>query len=127
MQCSRCNAELPDDANFCHKCGMPVTAAPEAAVTQQVDKVETDGAVAGMVHGDHAQLGGQRQYISVDPTKPDRQAVLDNYLRDLRQHCNALPLAALSEEEGPHQKARITLNSAYIDLDTTTQVPLHKG
>ncbi|MBC7233295.1 MAG: SUMF1/EgtB/PvdO family nonheme iron enzyme [Chloroflexi bacterium] len=55
---------------------------------------------------------------------PDRQSALLRYLRYLRRACNALPLAALSEEADPHRQAEITLDRVYIELDTLTQVPL---
>ena len=39
------------------------------------------------------------------------------YLEKLRRHCNALPLAALGEDEGSEED--ITLDKIYIELDTT--------
>jgi formylglycine-generating enzyme required for sulfatase activity len=57
-------------------------------------------------------------------SEPDRQAALLRYLRELRRTCNALPLAALSEEADPHRRAEITLDRVYIALDTTTRLPL---
>jgi formylglycine-generating enzyme required for sulfatase activity len=54
----------------------------------------------------------------------DQEIALRRYLNNLRRLCNALPLAALAEEEGAHRRAEITLNRVYISLDTTTQMPL---
>ena len=61
---------------------------------------------------------------SSDPARVREEEALRRYLHQLRRLCNALPLAALAEEGGPHQRAEITLNRVYITLNTTTQVPL---
>lgn len=45
-----------------------------------------------------------------------------NYLRDLRQQCQYLPLIDIAEEGDP--EAKLSLNDIYIDLNTTTPVPL---
>lgn len=45
-----------------------------------------------------------------------------NYLRDLRQQCEYLPLSRMVEEGDP--EAKLSLNDVYIDLNTTTPVPL---
>ena len=59
-----------------------------------------------------------------DPARGREQEAARRYLHQLRRLCNALPLAALAEEGGPHQRAEITLNRVYITLNTTSQVPL---
>ena len=71
------------------------------------------------------RLQSPEKPISAQPC-PDRQAeALHHYLESLRRACNALPLAAISEEADPHRRAEITLNRVYVGkLDTTTQVPL---
>lgn len=56
--------------------------------------------------------------------EPDRHAALERYLKELRRVCNALPLAAISEEADPHRRAEITLDRVYIALDTMTRIPL---
>lgn len=53
----------------------------------------------------------------VAPAK--EEPALEHYLHNLRRMCNALPLQALAEEEGPHQRAEVTLNRVYIALSTT--------
>jgi hypothetical protein len=91
MQCTNCNTELPANAKFCLECAAPVLAsagirvnqeigsvkgsvtgavlgddAPPAglnvAASQKVESVESGGTVVGAVVGEHAQVGGQRQY-----------------------------------------------------------------
>jgi 3',5'-cyclic AMP phosphodiesterase CpdA len=53
-----------------------------------------------------------------------RHAALNRYLKNLQRICNALPLAALSDDADVHRRADITLDRVYIALDTTTRVPL---
>jgi len=69
---------------------------------------------------------GARKEVHVHSSAAERreEGALTRYLRNLRRLCNALPLTALAEEEGPHRRAEITLNRVYIALNTTTQVPL---
>lgn len=56
-------------------------------------------------------------------SKLDREEQLarQNYLNNLRNECNRLPLAALAEDRDPQQKAAMHLNQVYINLNTTTQ------
>jgi formylglycine-generating enzyme required for sulfatase activity len=65
----------------------------------------------------------ERQEVHVDPARAQAEIVLERYLRNLRRLCNALPLTALSEEEGPHRRAEVTLNRVYIALNTTSLLP----
>jgi len=94
MRCKNCNTELPAQAKFCSQCGARVPAEASIqvdqeigtvkgnvagavlgdgalpaglnlAASQKVDNVESGGAVVGAVVGDHAQVGGQRQYGDV--------------------------------------------------------------
>jgi hypothetical protein len=44
------------------------------------------------------------------------------YLIQLQRYCNALPLAALGGDEGADED--VTLEQVYVDLHTTTRVPL---
>ena len=47
-----------------------------------------------------------------------------HYLEHLRRRCQTLPLAALGGEDGTGEE--ISLDSVYIDLDTTTQVQVEE-
>jgi hypothetical protein len=51
----------------------------------------------------------------------DEQLARRNYLNDLRNECNRLPLAALAEDRDPHQGAAMSLSQVYVDLNITTQ------
>ncbi len=52
-------------------------------------------------------------------TKPDLR---QRYLRRLLKNCNSLPLATLGVDE--ESGSKVTLDKLYINLDTTTSVPL---
>ena len=78
--------------------------------------------------GDHsravqAETYIERQEIYPSPVQAQKEEALIRYLRNLRRLCNALPLTALAEEEGPHRQAEITLNRVYITLNTNDYVP----
>jgi len=134
--CTQCKTELPDEARFCWKCGTPqeMTAGGQAHVEGAGSVAQGPGAVSAGAAGaavGHDVVGdvllpGARKEVHVSPsaTEQREEEALARYLRSLRQLCNALPLAALAEEEGPHRRADITLNRVYIALNTTTQVPL---
>ncbi|MFZ1599206.1 MAG: NACHT domain-containing protein, partial [Anaerolineae bacterium] len=59
---------------------------------------------------------------SPDPARPDPDAPRRQYLTELRQWCQNLPLAALGSDEGTENA--VTLDQVYIALDTNTHVPL---
>ena len=64
---------------------------------------------------------------SPDPeeiAKRQREKARRAYLTELRATCNALPLAAMGEDEG--MSADITLDHIYIALDTTTRIKKEK-
>jgi hypothetical protein len=66
-----------------------------------------------------------QNYFNVDLVEQEQkrqaQARL-HYLERLSRSCQSLPLAALGGEEGADED--ITLDQVYIDLDTTTRVPV---
>jgi formylglycine-generating enzyme required for sulfatase activity len=82
-------------------------------------------AIAAAGHVIQAEAGA---FVAIGETEGQQTAAqrdaLARYLHNLRRLCNALPLAALAEEEGAHRRAEVTLNRVYISLNTTTQVPL---
>ncbi len=82
-------------------------------------------AVGGNVGGDVLGTGARKEvhHHSSDQKRREEEA-LDCYLRNVQRLCNALPLAALAEEEKPHHRAEVTLNRVYISLNTTTRVSL---
>jgi len=80
--------------------------------------------IEGDVEGDVIAPGATKVVGPPPAAQQRREEALVRYLRHLRRLCNALPLAALAEEEGPHRRAEVTLNRVYIVLNTTTQVPL---
>ncbi len=77
-----------------------------------------------MVGGD--QIGGHQynaqgdQHIhqAPDPAREARQT----YLKRLRDHCHALPLAAMGDDQTTGES--LGLDTVYIALDTQTRVPL---
>lgn len=70
------------------------------------------------VHGDLVS-GNKTQE---DARASERDIALRRYLSALRRACSALPLAAMGGDETPDEE--ITLDRVYIDLDTTTHIPL---
>ncbi len=80
--------------------------------------------VEGDVAGDVIAPGATKVVGPPPAAKQRADEAFVRYLHNLRRLCNALPLAALAEEEGPHRRAEITLNRVYIALNTTTQLPL---
>ena len=66
-----------------------------------------------------------QSFASPDPAEEERKRqsrVRLRYLERLSRTCQSLPLAALGGEEGADED--ITLDQVYIDLDTTTRVPV---
>ncbi len=75
------------------------------------------------VNGDKTEY----HYHAPDPAEAatkQQDAARKAYLKELRSTCQALPLAALGEDEGTG--ADVTLDQIYIDLDTTTRVKIEK-
>lgn len=58
--------------------------------------------------------------LSAPKISREEQLARQNYLNDLRNECNRLPLTALAEDRDPHQGAAMSLNQIYVDLNTTT-------
>ncbi|MBM2849071.1 MAG: hypothetical protein HW418_2013, partial [Anaerolineales bacterium] len=76
--------------------------------------------------GDYIAPGGIKMEYS--PRQEAAQQIADarrRYLLRLRRVCEALPLSALGGEEGSEDE--ITLDNVYIDLDTTTPIPITPG
>ncbi len=72
-------------------------------------------------------IGKQEFYQTAEPTSKvsktfEVSAARTSYLEALARKCNVLPLAALGGEEGAEED--LTLDRIYIELDTTTPVPL---
>ncbi|MFN2136408.1 MAG: caspase domain-containing protein, partial [Candidatus Promineifilaceae bacterium] len=63
-------------------------------------------------------------YAAPPPEPSPAEKALPGYLKRLWKRCNALPLAAMGGEETPGQD--VLLEQVYIDLDTTTRVPVSK-
>jgi hypothetical protein len=82
-----------------------VTAGRDATVDQRQ--------VSLHFHPTEAEAQAARRMAQLETAEHD-------YLRALQVACNALPLAALSDEGDPHRSAAITLDRVYIELDTTT-------
>jgi formylglycine-generating enzyme required for sulfatase activity len=91
------------------------------AIAQGLEAVAV-GAGGIYTKGDYIAPGGKKV------TAPDLQVIEQEktnrarttYLEKLRRHCQVLPLAALGGEETAEED--ITLDSVYIDLDTTLNV-----
>ncbi len=89
-----------------------------------------DSAVAArnVVGRDNVELGPGATYVAPGgklvqaPKTDDSSAARKRYLANLSRLCKALPLAALGGEEGADEE--ITLDSVYIDLDTTAPFPV---
>lgn len=64
MLCNHCRQELPDDAQFCFKCGQR-TAPGGVTVGQKFDKVE-GGTATGIVAGEGALTGGLAASVKQD-------------------------------------------------------------
>ena len=84
-------------------------------------------AVGDVVEGDKqtATNGGIiNNNTTINNPKPESPAEKARciYLRRLRDHCNALPLAAMGEDQSTGE--RIGLDTVYIDLNTQTRVDL---
>ena len=97
-------------------------------VTLIVDgPIAQDGSVVvepgGMyVGGDYVTAGGTK-VTAPDPREIEREKdekARIAYLERLRRHCQVLPLAALGGDESSEED--ITLDSVYIELDTTLNV-----
>jgi formylglycine-generating enzyme required for sulfatase activity len=101
-----------------------VTGSGAAAVGEQAAAAGEGGvAVIGDIQGDLIAPGAKKVEALPSVAEQQEQAVA-RYLHNLRRLCNALPLAALAEGEGPHRRAAITLNRVYIALNITTEIPL---
>ncbi|MCP4536639.1 MAG: zinc ribbon domain-containing protein [Chloroflexi bacterium] len=122
MKCTNCNTQLPPNAKFCPECGRPAPTGANIEVrqdigtvqggevvgamlgdgtlpgglksttTQKVETVEEGGAVVGTVVGEHAQVGGQRQYGDVvhghkvaGGIHAGRDVIVGDQYNDLRQ------------------------------------------
>ena len=83
------------------------------------------GAGGTYVGGDYVAPGATK-VTTPDPRRIEREKTDQAhiaYLEKLRKHCQVLPLAALGGEETTEED--ITLDSVYIDLDTTLNVNAH--
>ncbi len=110
----------------------------EKASKRQFDKIiQTGGgdfvsgkqnkAVIGSVSGGAVVHVGDVVYEALDPAvvkERQHKQAREAYLHALRAACDALPLAALGEDEAGTDE--ITLEQVYIDLDTTTRVEVKK-
>ncbi len=80
--------------------------------------------VHGSISGGTLVVGNQNTVNAFpDPeetAQKQREKARRAYLRELRATCNALPLAALGEDEGTG--ADIRLDHIYVDLDTTALI-----
>jgi formylglycine-generating enzyme required for sulfatase activity len=99
-----------------------VTGSGAVAMGEQAAAAGEKGvAVIGDVQGDLIAPGATK-VVGAPSAAEQREEALTRYLHNLRRLCNALPLTALAEEEGPHHRAAITLNRVYIALNTTDYV-----
>ena len=80
--------------------------------------------VPGTVQGDFLAPGATKivQDSAAERAKEAEARARRCYLERLRRQCQVLPLAALGGDETGDQD--LTLDQVYIDLDTTTRVPL---
>jgi formylglycine-generating enzyme required for sulfatase activity len=127
MNCPACGyTRVPEEARFCPNCGAQIPRPPPSPV--QVEVKQEVGTVAG---GEVTALKVERagdielKVVSPDPGQAAarrREQARTRYLERLRRYCQALPLAALGGEETSDQE--ITLDQVYIELDTTTRIPL---
>jgi len=70
----------------------------------------------------------EKQEIHSAPPVPDLAMLARNrYLRKLINECNALPLAAMDSEDSKENPEEVGLEQVYIDLNTTTRVPIKGG
>lgn len=107
----------------------------ERASRRQFDRIINTGGGA-YIEGDVIIENGdfvagdkhEHYYHAPDPAETaakQREAARRGYLKELRATCQALPLAAMGEDESTG--ADITLDQIYIDLDTTAKVKVEKG
>ncbi len=86
------------------------------------DEAVAVGAGGIYVKGDYVASGGAKFLApnAAETTHQKNAKARTSYLEKLRRHCQVLPLAALGGEETAEED--ITLDSVYIDLDTTLNV-----
>ena len=109
--------------------GIEAEVATEASVAGSGGIAQGTGAVAAgregvAVGGDLIMPGATKtvQQAEGDPGEAVQEEAHRRYLLRLQAQCQALPLAALGGEEGADED--LTLDSVYIDLNTTTQIAL---
>ena len=103
------------------------------AKIEELRQVQTGGGAyfEGNIYTNGGDLVARDKVVQVYPA-PDPQQQAEHklelarqaYLSELGATCQALPLAALGEDDS--SAAQITLDQMYIDLDTTTKVKKEK-
>lgn len=110
--------------NEAHLEGSGAIAQGDGAVAVGSAGVYVGGNATGDINTHQVQAQTYVENQIVNPPPPDpaaekRSKARTAYLARLRRHCQSLPLAALGGEDGGDSE--ITLDTVYIDLDTTTQ------
>ena len=127
-RCPQCGAELPDRFRFCMDCGADQGAAPaptQARLDGSGAIAQGSGAVAAGAGG--IAIGGNVQgNVYVGPPTQDPVKALRIYRRVMISTGRHLSLRGVdlgaSDPAGGQQ--RLDLAQVYVDLNTTTQIPL---
>ncbi len=67
MKCKFCQAEMPEDAQFCPYCGKDNAADVEAAVEAVEEAVQENGEAVVLVEGEESQEAGALEEVSASP------------------------------------------------------------
>ncbi|MFZ5882661.1 MAG: SUMF1/EgtB/PvdO family nonheme iron enzyme [Chloroflexota bacterium] len=115
---------LAEDVKLAEEISITIGNIDSSAMQAGDDSILIKGNVRGnVIRGNRNIIAEQIQIFTgqnrfpADTGKEKIESAYRLYLEKLRKHCNALPLAALGDDEGADED--ITLDRIYIELDTT--------